>query len=713
MFTIYATDYAPVDPITPPCDIVPIFIGYRGENKARCLVFDLTECVNTFGDGGFVISFIRQGDELPYLVTDTDRLDNNAIWIITDTDTAVDGYGMVQLQYIVDDVVCKSALYRTVTFDSNGIPGDVPDPYEDLLAQIAAYAAQAEGAATTATAAAQTATTAVEEGVKTERSQRIAADEGLNTRINELIGLAGAPSMANSAAAMTDSSKVYVYTGSEAGYLTGHWYYYNGTEWADGGVYQATAINTDKTLTVENMAADAAVAGERIDECMAAFVVNSASGDIASFADGADGVPLKDLVVNIQPKQASGTPSPTNILPITGWTAANITRAGKNLLHLSLSDIIAYNGAETFSGNVCTKGGGTCTMVTDSNGNVTECILNGTFSARADFSLIRNKDLSNFSNKLLSGVPSGGGSSSYSMFLAMQASPYTSYGVDTGNGATLGTIQSTNTMLFIRVAAGYTANNVVIKPMIRPASFTDATFEPYNGNTYNISFGSSAGTVYGGTLDVTTGMLTVTWALANVPKTGQIITLQDAVCYRYELADLKILANYDAYMCTHFSKTDPIWNNPSNGNVSNQRSNYYNVVLRNDSLTTFSDWTNWLDAQETNGTPVQLCYALAQPISYQLTPAEVKTLLGNNNIWSDTGSVASCEYRADTKLYIEHLTDPDGDMIADSNITSGSYFMVNNSLYLATANIANGGAITPGTNCTATNLAAALNAINS
>ena len=236
MFNIYATDYAPVDPITPPCDITPIFIGYKGENKARCLIFDLTECVETFGDGGFVISFIRQGDDLPYLVTDTDRLDNNAIWIITDTDTAVDGYGMVQLQYIVDDVVCKSALYRTVTFDSNGITGDVPDPYEDLLAQIAAYAAQAEGAATTATAAAQAASTAVENGITTERSQRIAADEGLNTRINELMGLAGAPSMANSAAAMTDSSKIYVYTGNEAGYLTGHWYYYNGTEWADGGV---------------------------------------------------------------------------------------------------------------------------------------------------------------------------------------------------------------------------------------------------------------------------------------------------------------------------------------------------------------------------------------------------------------------------------------------------------------------------------------------
>lgn len=262
MFNVYATDYAPVDPIAPPCDIVPMFIGYVGENKARCVVFDLSECVGTFGEGGFAISFIRQGDEVPYLVTDTDRLDNNAIWIINNTDTAVDGYGMVQLQYIVGDVVCKTALYRTVTFASNGIPGDVPDPYEDLLAQIAAYAAQAEGAATTAKAAAETATNAVEAGITAERSQRIAADEGLQNQITALKGLAGAPSMAATAAAMTDSNKVYVYTGNEAGYTKGHWYYYSGAEWVDGGVYQATAVQTDPTLTVEGMAADAAACGD-------------------------------------------------------------------------------------------------------------------------------------------------------------------------------------------------------------------------------------------------------------------------------------------------------------------------------------------------------------------------------------------------------------------------------------------------------------------
>ena len=52
-------------------------------------------------------------------------------------------------------------------------------------------------------------------------------------------------------------------------------------------------------------------------------------------------------------------------------------------------------------------------------------------------------------------------------------------------------------------------------------------------------------------------------------------------------------------------------------------------------------------------------------------------------------------------------------MVSDSNIASGTYFMVGNNLYLSTAVIAQGDTIVPGTNCTLTNLAAALNALNS
>ena len=117
MFIINATNYAPITPVTPPCDIIPIPIGYKGENKARCLIFDLTSCIETFGAGTFQIKFKKEGGTA-YAVANTDQLENTAIWIIDSTDTAVDGYGTVQLEYSVDEVVCKTALYRTVIFNS-------------------------------------------------------------------------------------------------------------------------------------------------------------------------------------------------------------------------------------------------------------------------------------------------------------------------------------------------------------------------------------------------------------------------------------------------------------------------------------------------------------------------------------------------------------------------------------------------------------------
>ena len=109
---------------------------------------------------------------------------------------------------------------------------------------------------------------------------------------------------------------------------------------------------------------------------------------------------------------------------------------------------------------------------------------------------------------------------------------------------------------------------------------------------------------------------------------------------------------------------------------------------------------------------VTLVYTLATPIIYQLTPTEVQTLLGANNIWADTGDT-EVTYRADTKLYIEQLTKPtEDDMTANANIASGKFFMVGNRLFLSSAAIAQGATIVPGSNCSEISLADALNQLN-
>ena len=71
----------------------------------------------------------------------------------------------------------------------------------------------------------------------------------------------GTPLTAATAAAMTDTTKIYVYTGSETGYVNGHWYYWNGTAWADGGQYNAS-ISVDDTLSIQGYAADAKATGD-------------------------------------------------------------------------------------------------------------------------------------------------------------------------------------------------------------------------------------------------------------------------------------------------------------------------------------------------------------------------------------------------------------------------------------------------------------------
>ena len=90
----------------------------------------------------------------------------------------------------------------------------------------------------------------------------------MKTMVDGAMAAVGHANTAATKAAMTDTSKVYVYvgsgTGADDGMVNGNWYYYDGSAWVSGGVYNATAIETDTSLSIAGSAADAKTTGDAI-----------------------------------------------------------------------------------------------------------------------------------------------------------------------------------------------------------------------------------------------------------------------------------------------------------------------------------------------------------------------------------------------------------------------------------------------------------------
>lgn len=97
-------------------------------------------------------------------------------------------------------------------------------------------------------------------------SENAVANKTVNAAIASVRNEIGTPLVANTAAEMTDTNKIYVYVGSESGYVNGNWYYYDGSKWVSGGVYNSQGFETDKTLMISDAPADAKAVGDKIAE---------------------------------------------------------------------------------------------------------------------------------------------------------------------------------------------------------------------------------------------------------------------------------------------------------------------------------------------------------------------------------------------------------------------------------------------------------------
>lgn len=227
---------------------------------------------------------------------------------------------------------------------------------------------------------------------------------------------------------------------------------------------------------------------------------------------------------------------------------------------------------------------------------------------------------------------------------------------------------------------------------------------------YSVSWETEAGAIYGGTMDVTNGTLSVEWAgvLRNGAdsETYSVSSLQ-RFSFRVSPPPLYVRASADNIRCDRLrsiAASSAGANNNFTAYVAD--GNYIGLRLSAD-YTTVDQVKAWLSEN-----PTTFVYRLATPLTYQLTLTEISTLLGANFIWSSAGSV-DVTYRADIQRYIQKLTAPtEDDMTANTNISSGQYFIIGNTLYRSTAAIAQGASIIPGTNCALTNLAEALNTLN-
>ena len=443
----------------------------------------------------------------------------------------------------------------------------------------------------------------------------------------------------------------------------------------------AEAVTVGEELTDLN-AETTSLKEDYSDILNSAYVTDTASGAIASFPDGADGVPVKSLTVNIEPVQSgSGDPSPDNVRPISGHTSAVVTRTGKNLFDASM--LLDGTGWTESNG---VYSGSTADLTNKYPNALPVSVLpyDGQLTLSCDY---YNSSSSRWGYVYFYYTD---GTENYHQ---LNASSWTHLTATSAQGKTVERIRIGNS----NTQTGYLRN-------IQLEFGASATaYESYNGQTVTIDLD---GTCYGGTLDVLTGVLTVDRAMVDL---GSLTWNYDSGLSRYEssvISDMKPSAARSGYILS--DRYQSITDGRPSGNVPNN--SIYTVIEKK--IFVVDNAYSSASSFKAAVTGSLAIYPLATPQTVQLTANEVTTLLGQNNIWSDAGDV-EVEYRADTKLYIEKLTAPtEDDMIADHAISANSFFMVGNNLYRATTAIASGATITVGTNATKLSLSDALNALS-
>ena len=362
----------------------------------------------------------------------------------------------------------------------------------------------------------------------------------------------------------------------------------------------------DDTLSESGEAADAKVTGEKIDELKGETAliqnpVGNKSGELVSFSDGAD-MPAISVIAHIEPVQSgTGTPSPDNVRQISGWESVSVTDSGKNLVN--------YSDPQNQAAYIDFEG-----ILHTSNGWLTSELIK----------------IDSSKPYVLSGLTSPPNTS---------VDNFRTYDAD---GNYIGVVNKNISAYPITFNANVAyvqfcwsmANNSTV--MFEQGT-TATAYEPYTGNTNEINLGQ---TVYGGTLDVVSGELTVDRAIIDGSNLTFTYTGWDdnPVYYSNYIADKTCSADK-----TGISEVYEILD------YHNNEFQYTRFYIR--------DTTAGGDASVVNSRASghKFVYYLQNPQTYTLTPTEVETLVGENHIWADSGDVG-ITYRKDINIVIDELT---------------------------------------------------------
>lgn len=181
---------------------------------------------------------------------------------------------------------------------------------------------------------------------------------------------------------------------------------------------------------------------------------------------------------------------------------------------------------------------------------------------------------------------------------------------------------------------------------IRPISGWDSATLYVGTNEYSKDFPE---TVYGGMLDWSTGVLTVTWVKADLSQPYYYPTGGNGVRFHSALDD-----NYNkntTALCSHGLVVENFFTHGFILGADADNNNVYAIGLLDDlGLSSIEEYKTWAESNT-----IELYYKTNIPYTIQLTPAQILAISGLNTIYCDTGDVTVTGYE-DPRHTVAQLT---------------------------------------------------------